>query len=732
MINLMLLHERTNEWVASQRFDKYYIILTEILSMMDEKSSLLPPRQISPKSRQISPKSRLDTSHYDTSSDDEVSLLDTSTIMTAVVNPWLSRHVRRYLGILIFAALLVTILFFPRRADEGVTKTTLVDEYIFDETCRYDYIIVGGGPSGIVLATLLSGYLPNNSANEKSNLLPVLPKVLLLEAGEHSDATLQRVLTKRRTTKTADTDLISTDPPLTEFDIPLLWSHVASNPEYQWDIGKSKEAGNLNPNVAKLLGGCGIHNAMLYIRATPGDFSERWQLEDKGWDWNEMVKYYDRMAEFLLPMKPGKFDFWGRSWLEACQMNNEAVDFGDEKNDDLIFGDFNNFNKYRNGCGVFFFNIMDGIRNSVASGMLGKALKMNENRPPNKRLNNLVVVTGATVTKVQFTESNEEGKKSTANAVVFVDVDGVKREARVRPGAEGRGKRVGGSIILSAGSIMSPQILAASGIGPRGEVSNLVNVGRNLQDHPAVPLVFETTSSTGAAFHGSESEFLFYRNQIIHNATDFGSLGTAGFTAGAFFSSPHNNGTDPDIQITVFPAISSEPHVLEFDDFLYRPNEILVTVALLKPDARYVLSPRLTKPYIPDIYVDQTINNGSYFSERDKLILAYGISKVREIFGQKPIKSMVVREIQPGQSIVGEEAVVDYVESNHYPNSHWVGTCALGDVVDEKFRVKGVDQLFVVDASVMPKITNGNVHSTVCAIALKAADMFIRSENSKF
>ena len=191
--------------------------------------------------------------------------------------------------------------------------TTINDDDVndveeFSETDRFDYIIVGGGPSGIILAVLLSGYLPNNSDDARSNVAGD-KKVLLLEAGTHSQASLQQLVidSKRNILNSSnnDNDLISQFPALTEFDIPLLWSAVASNTDYQWQIGRDGDSESINPRVAKLLGGCGIHNAMLYVRATPQDF-ERWGLKSVGWAWNNMNNYYHRMSRFLTPAKPSE------------------------------------------------------------------------------------------------------------------------------------------------------------------------------------------------------------------------------------------------------------------------------------------------------------------------------------------------------------------------------------------------------------------------------------------
>jgi choline dehydrogenase-like flavoprotein len=330
---------------------------------------------------------------------------------------------------------------------------------------------------------------------------------------------------------------------------------------------------------------------------------------------------------------------------------------------------------------------------------------------------------------------------------------------------------------------------------------HLPGVGKNLQDHPVVTMGFELDAevalmgSVSSIYTiGSEMDEYFwsamelnrlqtlnqsmYRSSANSKSSDeaqqsailadltlqLGTLGTPGFSAGCFLRSPYSDNDDstPDIQITVFPR-HMEPHVTRQTqqgtrDYLrlLRNKAMLVTVALLKPEARFEVKAsmssiplvrfdgrddvdsscdqdsdetwkRILGYRLPEI--DLPIGQKRYLTERDVQRLAWGLEQVRRIQAQPPLANHVGPEIYPGANVRGKE-LREYVRSKSLPNAHWAGSTRMSAntedamaVVDETLRVRNVRGLRIVDAGVLPTVPNGNLHSTVCVIAHRAATL---------
>jgi choline dehydrogenase-like flavoprotein len=240
------------------------------------------------------------------------------------------------------------------------------------------------------------------------------------------------------------------------------------------------------------------------------------------------------------------------------------------------------------------------------------------------------------------------------------------------------------------------------------------------------------------------------------------TLGTPGFSAGEFLRSPWATDEAPDIQLTVFPR-SIEPHVTRKerreDTKSMRASAMVMTVALLRPDARYEVRPSITSttvgssttkqkspiqatktdmlpldgnPLTQELHfhlpsIDLPEDRKQYLSALDVERLAWGLEQARLIGKTAPLADNIVEEIYPGP----EADLKASVRENHLPNGHWVGSTKIGTdqdpmaVLDEALRVRGIDNLRVVHSGAIPKIPNGNTHSTVCAVASHAANMII-------
>jgi choline dehydrogenase-like flavoprotein len=246
-----------------------------------------------------------------------------------------------------------------------------------------------------------------------------------------------------------------------------------------------------------------------------------------------------------------------------------------------------------------------------------------------------------------------------------------------------------------------------------------------------------------------------------------GTFGTAGFSAGAFLRSPWAEDESPDIQLTVFPRVI-EPHVIRKqkreDTAFMRSSVMLVTIALLRPEARYEVRPSPAgKPLVQPLTdfarssesdkrhdnfktevdksnplakslgyrlpsIELPSDQIEYLSDLDVKRIAWGMEQVREIQQMPPLVNQTEGEVYPGVNVTGK-ALERYIHAHNLPNSHWVGSTKMGPaddplaVVDEELRVRGVQGLRIVDSGVIPFVPNGNTHSTVCVVASRAADL---------
>lgn len=615
-------------------------------------------------------------------------------------------------------------------------------EFFFhpDNSLGYEYIVVGGGPSGILVATKLARRLTG--------------KVLLLEAGTASQSSVLSTLNQ----DTEDTLRLN------KFDIPLLWSGVASSKQQDHlDSSSSHQWPMTTMLLSRALGGGGLINAMIYVRSLPQDFV-RWNMA--GWTWEKILPHYTNLETYddsnyetphlyqnqnassdrgqngpITTVPAGLLDVVAPLFVESLVASGWP----------LAARGFNDPEK-RVGGGYYDFNIRNGVRHSVAEALLGGwNSKLESPR-------NLDIMTGAIVDRVLFKDTKAVG--------VEYRKDGTVRRTFL-------GNHLG-EVIVACGAILTPQLLANSGISDGGTVSNLPGVGKNLQDHPVVGLAFELASEIAEQANSvysvaSDMEEYFVSVETLKNmATSkkgssenrksafagMGAFATSGFSAGAFLTSPWANASVADIQLTVFPCVE-EPHIIrkELEIGVLPRSSMLVTVALLDPEARYEVVPYrngvpvdpervIMKPdgnnpfadwyFLPSVALP--VGKSTYLTPHDVRRIAWGVSEVRRILSHAPLSSKTGREVYPGASVLGG-ALNNHIYANHLPNAHWVGSARMGtdrlSVVDEELRVHGTQGLRVVDASIMPHVPNGNTHSTVCVVASRAADLIFSARLRK-
>jgi len=349
---------------------------------------------------------------------------------------------------------------------------------------------------------------------------------------------------------------------------------------------------------------------------------------------------------------------------------------------------------------------------------------------------------------VKYTSSSDSGTNKKVRQVLLRNKESLRGSSN-RPS----------EIILAAGAILTPQILSNSGIRKGGYISNLNEIGKNVQDHPVVAVTFEQKNilqkDVLEFFKSDEDDDDNDNDDTKSSEYNLGAnalLGSPGFSAGAFLSSPWSN-DEPDIQLTVFPQ-EREPHYTHRLKSQNVTNSavMLITVALLRPEGRYEI--KLADPVYDDSlhdngsssidkYFEQlykfkvpsivpTNDNSTYLTDVDAKRIAWGIEQVRNITRFSPLSNRINDEVLPGSHINGAD-LIEFVKDSIMTNSHWCGSTRMGmdsnSVVDEFLRVRGVLNLRIVDAGVFPFIPNGNTHSTTCVVALRAVDLILGSQS---
>ncbi|WP_255280566.1 GMC family oxidoreductase [Actinomadura madurae] len=347
--------------------------------------------------------------------------------------------------------------------------------------------------------------------------------------------------------------------------------------------------------------------------------------------------------------------------------------------------DFNGADQ--DGVGFYQVTCKGGRRWSAAAGYLHPI----ENRP------NLTVVTDALVTQVTI----ENGRAT-----------GVRYEAR----GETRSVRAEAEVILSGGAVNSPQLLMLSGIGPAGHLRSLgidvvadSPVGQRLQDHPFVNVMFATPRTKALWELANARSFALYQ-----------ALGRGPYTsniaeAGGFVRTVEGLPA-PDLQYHVLPTPFVDQGLTESSERL-----LSVMVTAIAVASRGTLTLRSASPYAKPLI------DPAYLADKADLdILVAGIRQAREIAATGPLASLVGGEWAPGEQAASDEAVVDFVRREAATLFHPTSTCAMGGdgaVCDTELRVRGVEGLRVVDASVMPAVPRGNTNAPTIAIAERAADL---------
>jgi choline dehydrogenase len=478
--------------------------------------------------------------------------------------------------------------------------------------------------------------------------------------------------------------------------LPVGWSTLFKT---KWDWGyqttPQKHLGGRRADWPRMkgLGGCSSMNAMVYIRGNRADYDEwRDAYGATGWGYDDVLPYFKK-AEGNTRLDDEYHGTDGPLHVEDRRYTHElshafvesAVAAGFKRTDDFNGAE-------QEGAGLYQVNCKKGRRWSVADGYIRPA----SNRP------NLTVRTAAFVLKIEMAGTRATG-------------------VTYRRGGVTQTTRANAEIVLSAGTVASPQLLMLSGVGPGGHLrengidvkADVAGVGQNLQDHPVSWVLFYTKDTTDLI------ELLSLGNIFKAQKAGRGPLTSNCAEAGAFFTS-RSDLAAPDLQFHMAPS--------GFYGGLHEPVRRAVTVGstLVRVESTGHVKLRAADPtWHPEI------DPGYYADGADLDAMIAGYRTLFDVVGQGPIAKYIAEPWDPASSNPTTDDIVASIARRGQTVYHPVGTCSMGtaedSVVDPELKVHGVEGLRVADASVMPRVTRGNTNAPTVMIGEKCADLIKES-----
>ena len=525
----------------------------------------------------------------------------------------------------------------------------------------YDYIIIGAGTAGCILTNRLSA--------DPSK------KVLLLEAGGKDNSIWMKV--------------------------PVGFQKLLNNPKHNWCFQTEPEENvdgrSLPIPRGKCLGGSSSINGMIYIRGQALDYNIWAQLGNRGWSFEDILPYFKKSETFE---RGGDELRGGNGPLNIADMREHhpivdafidaGVECGYERNPD--------YNGSSNeGFGYYQVTQKNGQRVSAADAFLH----------PISQRGNVTIITNAKAKRLLF-----DGRRVTG--VVF-DKAGTEQTAHAKA-----------EVILSAGAVQSPQLLELSGIGQPDllksngiEVAHVLpGVGENYRDHFAARVCWEVSQkitfneqTRGLKLVGEVLKYAFLKRGVLTY--------TAGIGHGLVRTRPEL--ATPDCQFLFAPA-SFDAITRELDK---KPG-MTIGVCQMRPESQGSIHIGSNDPFAAPIIRPNFLSDPV-----DQDCLVAGIQIARKIGEAASLTPYRNHEIKPGSDFQDNDAILSYARQTGATVYHVMGTCKMGTdsdpmaVVDERLRVRGLEGLRVVDASIMPTMPSGNINAPVMMVAEKGASMII-------